>query len=139
MVPNSRLFPVLRYRNPRAAIDFLVAAFGCTVRAIHESPAGEIVHAELNLANGVLMLGDISAESGATGRTVSGGLMSLYVSVPFVDGHHDRAVAGGAVVTRPVSDTEYGSREYSCRDLEGYEWHFGTYDPFAADEADEPV
>ena len=33
------------------------------------------------------------------------------------------------VVTRPLEDTDYGSRQYSCRDLEGYEWTFGTYDP----------
>jgi uncharacterized glyoxalase superfamily protein PhnB len=28
---------------------------------------------------------------------------------------------------------DYGSREYSCRDTEGYEWTFGTYDPLGED------
>jgi uncharacterized glyoxalase superfamily protein PhnB len=26
-------------------------------------------------------------------------------------------------------DTDYGSRDYSARDLEGNQWHFGTYRP----------
>jgi uncharacterized glyoxalase superfamily protein PhnB len=26
----------------------------------------------------------------------------------------------------------YGGRDYTCRDLEGLVWTFGTYDPWAA-------
>ncbi|MCX5493864.1 VOC family protein [Kaistia dalseonensis] len=132
MTVQSRLFPVLRYRDPKAAINFLVEAFGFSTHAVHADQEGAIVHAELKLGESMVMLGPVDAEIGATGRTVSGGLSSIYASVPFVDGHHDRAVAAGAVVTRPLADTAYGSREYGCRDIEGYEWHFGTYDPFLA-------
>ena len=32
-------------------------------------------------------------------------------------------------MTRELQDTDYGSREYSARDLEGLHWHFGTYVP----------
>ncbi len=131
MTTRSRLFPALRYNNPRAAIDFLVAAFGFVPHAVHTAPDGSIAHAELRLGQGMVMIGAISADLAAKGRTVSGGTGSVYVSVDFVDGHHDRAVAAGAIVTRPLADTDYGSREYSCRDLEGYEWSFGTYDPMA--------
>ena len=131
MTDRSRLFPALRYHDPRAAIAFLVDAFGFTPHAVHASPDGAIAHAELRLGNGMVMIGTISPDLAAKGRTVSGGTGSIYVSVDFVDGHHDRAVAAGAVVTRPLADTDYGSREYSCRDLEGYEWSFGSYDPLA--------
>ncbi|MBZ9937762.1 bleomycin resistance protein [Mesorhizobium sp. BR1-1-16] len=129
MTDRSRLFPALRYHDPRAAIDFLVAAFGFTPHAIHATPEGVIAHAELRLGEDMVMIGAIGPDLAATGRTVSGGTSSIYVSVAYVDGHHDKAIAAGAVVTRPLADTDYGSREYSCRDIEGYEWSFGTYDP----------
>jgi uncharacterized glyoxalase superfamily protein PhnB len=131
MTDRARLFPALRYHDARGAIDFLVAAFGFTPHAVHAAPDGSIAHAELRLGEDMVMIGTISPDLAAKGRTVSGGTSSIYVSVAYVDGHHDRAVAAGAVVTRPLADTDYGSREYSCRDLEGYEWSFGTYDPMA--------
>ena len=27
-------------------------------------------------------------------------------------------------------DQDYGGRDYTCRDPEGYVWTFGTYDPW---------
>ena len=30
----------------------------------------------------------------------------------------------------PLEDKDYGGRGYSCRDLEGHVWSFGSYDPF---------
>jgi len=134
MTDRSRLFPALRYHDPRKAIDFLVAAFGFKPHVIHETPEGAVAHAELVLGAGLVMIGGIDPDLAARGRTVSGGTSGVYVSVAYVDAHHDRAVAAGAVVTRPLADTEYGSREYSCRDIEGYEWSFGTYDPLAVAE-----
>ena len=132
MIGRSRLFPVLRYHNPKAAIDFLEKAFGFVVHAVHEGEGGAIAHAELRFGDDLVMLGPFDPEFAAKGRTISGGTASVYASVPYVDGHHDKAVAAGAVIIRPPEDMPYGSREYSCRDLEGYEWHFGSYDPLAA-------
>ncbi len=44
-----------------------------------------------------------------------------------VDEHCERARAAGAdIITEPY-DTFYGSREFSCRDLEGHIWSLGTY------------
>ena len=58
--------------------------------------------------------------------------VSLYVVVEDPDAHHERAVAAGASVVRPLEDMDYGSREYSVRDPEGNLWSFGTYDPYRA-------
>jgi uncharacterized glyoxalase superfamily protein PhnB len=133
MVHSSHIFPVLRYRDPHAAIRFLVTGFGFELKTLHEGPDGEVRHAELRFGLNMVMLGGFSPEIQASGRTVSGGAGGLYLSVRFVDGHHDKAVAAGAKVTRPLEDTDWGSRQYSCRDLEGYEWTFGTYDPLGED------
>jgi hypothetical protein len=35
----------------------------------------------------------------------------------------------GAEIVRELNDTDYGSREYVCRDLEPNLWSFGTCDP----------
>jgi hypothetical protein len=51
------------------------------------------------------------------------------IYLPDVDAHYDRAKAAGAEIVVELRNTEYGSREYSARDLEGHVWHFGTYLP----------
>lgn len=134
MAAQSRIFPALRYRDPRAAINFLIAAFGFETHAVHKDPGGAVAHAELRMGRDMIMLGQLNENIATSGRTVSGGAASLYVSVPFVDAHFDKAVAAGAKIIRAPHDTDYGSREYSCRDLEGFEWSFGSYDPLAVEE-----
>jgi uncharacterized damage-inducible protein DinB len=57
--------------------------------------------------------------------------MGLYVYVEDVDSHYRRAKAAGAEIVRDLKDTDYGSREYAARDLEGHLWSFGTYRPQA--------
>jgi uncharacterized glyoxalase superfamily protein PhnB len=49
--------------------------------------------------------------------------------VPDIAEHYARAKAGGAKIVRELADTHYDSREYSAKDIEGHEWHFGTYRP----------
>jgi uncharacterized glyoxalase superfamily protein PhnB len=57
--------------------------------------------------------------------------VSVYAVVPDPDAHHARARAEGATIVREPAGEDYGSREYSARDLEGNPWCFGTYDPYA--------
>jgi uncharacterized glyoxalase superfamily protein PhnB len=55
--------------------------------------------------------------------------VSVYVVDP--DAHHDRAVAAGATIIRPLKDEEYGARGYGAIDIEGHQWYFGDYRPGA--------
>jgi uncharacterized glyoxalase superfamily protein PhnB len=50
-----------------------------------------------------------------------------------VDEHYARAKAAGAEIVYDIRDEDHGGRAYSCRDPEGYIWHFGSYDPWKAD------
>lgn len=52
-----------------------------------------------------------------------------HVVVADPDAHHQRAKAAGAQIIKELEDQDYGSRDYSARDLEGNLWSFGTYDP----------
>jgi uncharacterized glyoxalase superfamily protein PhnB len=40
-----------------------------------------------------------------------------------------RAVQAGAEIVRPLTDQDYGSREYAAKDPGGNVWSFGTYLP----------
>lgn len=128
---TQNIFPALRYRDAPAAIEWLERAFGFERLAVHPGPDGTVAHAELILDGGVVMLGSVKPDAyGARSpREVGEISQSLYVWVADVDAHHARAAAAGAEVFRGPEDTFYGSREYSCRDLEGHVWSFGTYRP----------
>ncbi|HEX6104959.1 MAG TPA: VOC family protein [Gemmatimonadales bacterium] len=116
--PN--LFPALRFRDEQAAMAWLERAFGFQRHAVFTGDDGAIVHAELKLGRGILMLG--SPPEDPLG-------FCIYVQVDDLDAHYARAVAAGAEITRPLRDTSYGTREYGARDLDGHYWYFGTYLP----------
>jgi uncharacterized glyoxalase superfamily protein PhnB len=120
---TSGISPCVRYQDERAAIKWLQEAFGFEEHAVYEGPDGVIAHAELRLGSGILMVGSGSDTDEP---------FSLYVPVADIDAHYERAVAAGAEIVRPLRDTDYGSREYGARDLDGHVWYFGTYVPTRA-------
>ena len=122
-MPN--IYPVFTYPDARAAIDWLGAAFGFEPRAVHEGPGGTVAHAELVLGDGIIMLGEQRRPRPRPADDEG----SVYVTVDDVDAHCARARAAGAEIIRAPFDTDYGSRDYSARDLAGNVWAFGTYRP----------
>ncbi|MEO8448402.1 MAG: VOC family protein [Gemmatimonadota bacterium] len=125
-----KIYPCLAYRDPVAALEFLTTAFG--FRKMMEVPddKGSIVHAEMSFGPEVIMLGSAKAELGWMSPLDLPALsQTVCMYVPNVDEHYQRAKASGAKIVRELADTSYGAREYSAKDLEGHEWHFGTYRP----------
>lgn len=124
------IYPTLRYLDAVKAIDWLVAAFGFEKAAVHLTDDGKVGHAELRYGTGIVMVNNAPDGFDAS-RPADFRLSpcSLYLAVSDVDAHHDRAKAAGAEITVALTDMDYGSREYSARDLEGNHWHFGTYEP----------
>jgi uncharacterized glyoxalase superfamily protein PhnB len=43
---------------------------------------------------------------------------------------YQRAKAAGAEILVDIKSADYGGRGFTCRDLEGHIWNFGTYDPW---------
>ncbi|MFC0528382.1 VOC family protein [Phytohabitans kaempferiae] len=120
------IYPTFRYTDAKAAIDWLVTAFGFEVTTVHEAPDGTVAHAELTYATGMIMIGQ---RKDAPAGIPDADDWRVYVAVDDVDAHHARAVAAGAEVVMPLTDQPYGSREYGARDIEGNPWSFGTYRP----------
>jgi uncharacterized glyoxalase superfamily protein PhnB len=132
---RSSVIPGHRYRNAPAAIDWLCNIFGFERHAVYEGENGTIAHAELTLGGGMIMLG--SGKDDEYGRNFKspeelGGIetCSVYIVVPDADAVHARAVAAGAVISIPLHNTEYGSRDFTVKDPEGHTWNVGTYDPW---------
>ena len=46
------------------------------------------------------------------------------------DAVYASAKAGGARIAMQIRGEDYGGRGFSCYDLEGHLWSFGTYDPW---------
>ena len=129
MADRLSVYPTLRYKDAKAAITMLKEAFGFTEVAVYENEDGTVAHAELAYGNGMVMLGTAKDE-GAFGALAKGlGPVSVYVVVADPDAHHDRAAAMGVNVVMPLTDQDYGSRDYIVRDTEGNLWCFGTYAP----------
>jgi uncharacterized glyoxalase superfamily protein PhnB len=121
----ATVFPTLRYRDSTRAADWLCDAFGFEAKAVHKSPDGTIVHAELAYGNGLVMFGQgVCDGDNEFGRV---GAASVYVVVDDPDAHYKQAKAAGAEIVRELADQDYGSREYSAKDFEGNMWSFGTY------------
>jgi uncharacterized glyoxalase superfamily protein PhnB len=135
MSNNGRIIPTLRSRNANAAIEWLGGAFGFEAKMVVPAEGGRVAHAELVLGNGMIMLGDAETEfshlvaAPLKGQSVTQG---IYVVVDDVDAHYARAKAAGAEIMLDLKTQDYGGRDYTCRDLEGHVWMFGTYDPWGS-------
>jgi uncharacterized glyoxalase superfamily protein PhnB len=124
-----RLSASLIYDDPRAAIDWLVKAFGFEVRIVVDGEDGAIMHSELTFGDAVVMCGSGGPGRGSSPKQLGGHTGALFLYVDDADAHCARATAAGATIVRELATNDYGpehwtDRSYSCRDPEGHLWHF---------------
>jgi len=131
----STVIPALRYRDPRAAIDFLTSALGFEVRTVSEGADGGVDHAELTLGGGMVMLGgERDNEFGKLVRALpprERPTSAMYLVVDDVAAHTERARAAGAEIVQEPEAQSYGGSNYTVRDPEGQIWTIGDYDLWA--------
>ncbi len=125
---GAKFFASVYFADADAGIEWLERTVGCRPRAVHRDEDGKIGHAEIEFGSSILMTG-----SAGTGRepfkSMPAGGSITYCAVTDPDALHDRALAAGAEVVLPLTDTNYGSRDFTLRDPEGNLWAFGTYRP----------
>jgi uncharacterized glyoxalase superfamily protein PhnB len=134
-IGTATIIPSMMYQDAPAAIEWLCKAFGFEKKLVVPGEAGKIAHSELTFGNGMVMIGSASGEG--YGKFIKppnkiGGAVtqSACVLVADADAHYARAKAAGARIVMEIEDKPYGGRGYSCLDLEGHLWYFGTYDPW---------
>lgn len=140
LAKNTRatVISCLRYRDAPAAIEWLCDTFGFEKHLVVPGDDGTIAHAQLSFGNGMVMLGSVQKIETPYGLLIKqpdeiGGseTQSAYLVVNDADAVYARAKAAGAQIVLEITDEDYGGRGFSCRDLEGHLWNFGTYDPWA--------
>ena len=139
---SESLVPVVRYRNVAAAAQWLCAAFGFEQKTLVNSsdaaaPDGTAIYAELIHGRGTIMLvpvGQSDLDAHMRQPDELGGIetQTCYVTVSDASAHMERAILGGAEIVLPLSGGHESQRGYSCRDIEGHLWNFGTYTPASA-------
>jgi uncharacterized glyoxalase superfamily protein PhnB len=134
---RANVIPCLRYRNAPAAIAWLCDTFGFEEHLVVPGENGSIAHAQLSFGNGMIMLGSTSSIDNEYSKLITqpediGGsqTQTVYVVVDNADAVYDRVKAAGMEVLMDLKEEDYGGRGFTCRDLEGHIWSFGTYDPF---------
>jgi len=133
---RSTAVPGVHYRNAPEAIEWLCQVFGFEKHAVYPGPDNTIMHAELTLGGGMIMLG--TANDNGANRYMKvpadlGGSQTCSVSliVKNPDEIYARAKAAGAEIVGEIEDKAYGGRGFACLDQEGHIWYVGTYDPWA--------
>lgn len=132
---RPKLLPIIRYRDPEASIEWLCTALGFQKHRVVSSADGEISYAHLSFGGSLIMVtpvrdtafDDLIKQPDDIDRAQT---QSCYFVVRDVRGHHAKAKAAGAEIVLDIKVYEHGGSRYSCRDLEGHIWNFGTYDPW---------
>jgi PhnB protein len=118
-----RITPYLYYEDVARALAWLGQAFGFRERMRLPGPDGSVSHAEMELGEGVIMLG----HPGPTYRSpkrLGQTTQNVYVYVDDVDKHYERAREAGAVILAEPEDQFYGDRRYGVEDLQ---WYFAQH------------
>ncbi len=133
---RSTVIPGMHYRNAPDAIEWLCRAFGFEKHAVYAGAGNSIMHAELTLGGGMIMLGSVNDKTPDRHMKLPaelGGAQTRGVSliVKDADDIYARAKTAGAQIVEDIADKPYGGRGFACLDPEGHLWHVGTYDPWA--------
>ena len=135
---RTSVIPGMAYRNAPAAIEWLCSVFGFEKHAVYPGPNNTIMHAELTLGDGMIMLGSLNDNEYNRRFTKQpdeiGGAETHSVSLIVADADAvcARAKAAGAEMLFDIEDKPYGGRGFTCRDPQGHIWNVGTYDPWQA-------
>jgi PhnB protein len=129
-IPNGyhTATPYLCIKGAARAIEFYKEAFQAVEKLRVPGPGGKLMHAEIQIGDSSIMMGDEFPEMGAVSpQTLGGAGVSLLLYVEDVDAVFARAIAAGATERRPVQDQFYGDRSGTIIDPFGHVWTISTH------------
>jgi uncharacterized glyoxalase superfamily protein PhnB/DNA-binding XRE family transcriptional regulator len=117
--------PMIPY-DDGTTVDWIVRAFGFGVRMKIPGPRGEVVHGELTVGDGLIMVSAPSHDEGwQTPKMVGTRTQTLYIMVDDVVAHCAHARDTGAKILMDPHDA-HGHRRYLAEDPEGHRWWFAS-------------
>jgi uncharacterized glyoxalase superfamily protein PhnB len=114
------------YQDSRAALAWLRDTFGFEVSEVLTDSKGNIAHAEMTHADGVVMIANEWTDWAKSPASVGGkNTQRIHVRLAKdIDKHCEHARKSGAFILMEPADQFYGDRTYSARDPEGHYWTF---------------
>jgi uncharacterized glyoxalase superfamily protein PhnB len=125
---RTALTSALCYRDPKAALKFLEAAFGFELVMLIEDNDGNLAHSEMSFGDSVVMIGNEWTDQHKSPASIDGfNTQTVHIHLEGdIDAHCERARAAGAEILMEPADQFYGDRTYRCRDPEGHFWTVGA-------------
>jgi uncharacterized glyoxalase superfamily protein PhnB len=125
---RTALTSALCYRDPKAALKFLEAAFGFELVMLIEDNDGNLAHAEMSFGDSVVMIGSEWSAHHKSPASIDGfNTQTVHIHIEGdIDAHCERARAAGGEILMEPADQFYGDRTYRCRDPEGHIWTVGA-------------
>jgi PhnB protein len=111
--------PYMNQADAAATIAFCKKAFGAKLRSKMVGPNKKIMHAELDVGDGIVMLSDAMMEPPRAS--------SIFLYVPNVDKTVAKAAKAGATVVMPPADQFWGDRFARITDPQGNNWSIATH------------
>lgn len=120
--------PYITVRGAAAALEFYKTALGATEVMRFDMPDGSVAHAEIQIGDSKVMLGDENPDFGNKSPQALGGTAGgMCVYVADCDAVFNKAVAAGATVMKPLADQFYGDRSGTVIDPFGHAWTLATH------------
>lgn len=132
MSARPRVAPYLTVSPAAAAIAFYASAFGARQKALMPAFDGmRIMHCELEINEGSIMLADAFMEFGAARSPLPGEPVIASVSLEYdkpeqVDAVFERATSFGAKCETAPTNSFWGTRYAALRDPFGHRWLFNA-------------
>jgi uncharacterized glyoxalase superfamily protein PhnB len=132
---SQTVIPMISYEDGSAALAWLVNAFGFKERARICDSSGRLMHGELEVGGGVIMLASPTPDYEGPKRHREGCerarkwssvpwiIDGVLVHVDDIDVHFEHAKASGAAILSEIEDGPPG-RRYRAEDPEGHRWFF---------------
>jgi uncharacterized glyoxalase superfamily protein PhnB len=129
----SQVVPVLRYKDVELAAGWLCRAFGFRRRRVVRDAAGNVSYILIACGRSTLLIRPVSSSDfdDLMVQPENAGQASTqvcYLTVSDLDAHYRRAAVAGAHIQLAPGSDGIGGDFYSCRDLDGHLWSFGTHD-----------
>ena len=120
--------PYLIAKDAHAAIAFYKEAFGAVETCKLLMPDGSICHAEIQIGDSKVMIGEECPQWGSKSPlALNGTPTGFMIYVPDADAAFTQALAAGAKVEKPVENQFWGDRTGSVIDPFGHKWTLGTH------------
>lgn len=118
---------MLTVKNAEKALEFYNRAFGAEVIQKLVDPQGVVVHAEMKIADTVIMLAEEDPRYNQSPESLGGSSVIIQLYTEDVEGLYEDAVKAGAKEIFPIKVQFYGDRAGRVQDPFGHQWILATH------------